>query len=57
MTAEELKCYRLSTGMSQSQFAERVGVGHYCTISRMERGVLAIPLMLRILIQEMMKND
>ena len=43
MTKEELKAYRESLGLTQAQFAKRVGLSREKTISDYERGVIKIP--------------
>lgn len=58
MTKEELKQYRESLGLTQAQFAERVGLDREKTISDYERGVRNIPkwLISRIELERSFKN-
>jgi transcriptional regulator with XRE-family HTH domain len=43
MTKEELKAYRESIGLTQDQFAKRLGLARSRTISDYERGERNIP--------------
>lgn len=43
MTKEEVKTYRESLGLTQEQFAKRVGVSRSRTIGDYERGVKPVP--------------
>lgn len=47
MTKEELKNYRESLGLTQDQFAKRVGLARSRTIGDYERGERQIPEWLR----------
>ena len=43
MTKEELKTYRESLGLTQAEFAKRVGLSREKTISDYERGAIPLP--------------
>lgn len=43
MTAEELRRIRERTGLSQTAFADRLGLGDHSQISRWEKGTREIP--------------
>lgn len=43
MTKEELKIYRESLGLTQAQFAKRIGLSREKTISDYERGAIPVP--------------
>lgn len=56
MTGIELESYRKSLGLTQAQFAERVGLNREKTISEYENGRKIIPLWLSKRIELEKKN-